>query len=85
MVKSISCGNVLDSSEADTDGDGYVVCLIDLKGWDGAGTAIGDGDCDDNDAATYPNALQVCDGVDNTCTTSGKSADELDTMTEMDM
>ena len=53
-----------------------VVCSIDPSGWDGAGTVIGDGDCDDNDR-TYPNALQVCDGVDSTCTTS-VPADELD-------
>ncbi len=51
----------------DNDGDGY-----------GAGTAMRAcsapsgfvaqaGDCNDNDAATHPGAVEVCDGADNDC------------------
>ena len=35
----------------DTDGDGYK----------------SDVDCDDNNADIFPNAQEVCDGVDNDC------------------
>ncbi|MCO4770199.1 MAG: putative metal-binding motif-containing protein [Deltaproteobacteria bacterium] len=38
--------------EADQDSDGALGC---------------GGDCDDDDPATYPNAEEVCDGVDNDC------------------
>ncbi len=38
--------------QADHDEDGY---------------AIVDGDCDDNDPFTYPNAYEARDGVDNDC------------------
>jgi len=36
----------------DADGDGFAVC---------------DGDCDDETAASYPDNLEVCDGIDNDC------------------
>jgi len=41
--------------EGDPDGDGYL-------SW-----ACGGNDCDDDDAAVYPGADEVCDGVDNDC------------------
>ncbi len=31
------------------------------------GFMINDGDCDDNDAAIHPGALEICDSVDNDC------------------
>ena len=31
------------------------------------GFAIEDGDCDDNNATIYPNAEEICDGIDNNC------------------
>ena len=72
-----SCGNVLDTSEADVDGDGYVACSIDAGGWDGSTSVIGDGDCDDDNANVYPSAPQICDGEDNTCTAT-LPVDEID-------
>lgn len=41
-----------DRMSLDTDGDGYTTMA---------------GDCDDNDAATYPGASEIADGVDNNC------------------
>jgi len=38
--------------EADLDGDGVAGC---------------DGDCDDDDALSYPGAAEICDGADNDC------------------
>ncbi len=38
--------------DADADCDGYL---------------ISEGDCNDNNAAVYPGAIEVCDGVDNNC------------------
>jgi Concanavalin A-like lectin/glucanases superfamily/Putative metal-binding motif len=40
------------ANEADTDGDGFLVC---------------DGDCDDSRASVHPGAPEVCDGLDNDC------------------
>ena len=43
---------VVDKLDEDFDGDGY---------------SEDDGDCDDIDTWTYPNAVEDCDGVDNDC------------------
>ncbi len=53
---------------ADTDGDGYgledgaeMSCdLLD-------GYALSGGDCDDTSASVYPDAEEICDGLDNDC------------------
>lgn len=52
----------------DEDGDGYgepdtgvTSCALQ------AGYALNDGDCDDTDPNIYPEAQEVCDGVDNNC------------------
>jgi hypothetical protein len=34
---------------------------------DGDGVTVGDGDCNDADPAINPNALEVCDTIDNNC------------------
>ncbi len=34
---------------------------------DGDGSAVCDGDCDDNTATAYPGAPELCDGVDSDC------------------
>jgi len=48
---------------ADRDGDGVTSC---------------DGDCDDDDGATYPGADEVCDGADNDCDGSAPGEEDAD-------
>ena len=72
-----SCGNFLDPIETDDDGDGYVECFIDPNGWDGSANVIGGLDCDDAESTVFPQAPQLCDGLDNTCANS-VPLDEID-------
>jgi large repetitive protein len=58
--------NILPTTETDDDGDGYVDCSIDANGWDGSSISGGD-DCDDAENTVYPNAIELCDGLDNDC------------------
>ncbi len=59
----------------DHDNDGTSWCddcddadpTLELNDVDGDGVTTCDGDCDDGDAASYPGALEVCDGADNDC------------------
>src|SRR5690606_23768254 len=56
-----SCNGLID--EADT-----LSCPVDCPDADGDGyrdAACGGRDCDDTNAAIYPGATEVCDGVDN--------------------
>jgi hypothetical protein len=67
---------VSNSSEADRDGDGYVVCT-----WTGTDPAIlGGGDCDNTNASINTAAAEACDGVDTDCNGSADfdSAGEVD-------
>ncbi len=59
----------------DGDGDGHGdpgdrqdACEAPGDGWLSTGY-----DCDDDDAATYPGAPEVCDGVDNDCNGDGEA------------
>ncbi len=48
--------------------DGYIQKITpDLLDYDGDGFSIDDGDCDDRNAVTYPNAPEICDYNDNDC------------------
>ena len=61
-------GNTTPEEERDDDGDGWIECTmdIDLLYWPDS-SIQGDGDCDDDDVETYPDAPEVCDGVYNDC------------------
>jgi hypothetical protein len=60
-------GRGIPRAEVDSDGDGFVTCMIDPGGWVGLDMVIGGGDCSDTDAAVHPLADDVCDGLDNDC------------------
>jgi len=51
----------------DEDGDGYGSCCGEIVNDCEApsGYVADNGDCDDNDATTYPGAPELCDGLDN--------------------
>ena len=40
---------------------------VTLSDQDGDGFAPVDGDCDDENASVYPEAVDICDGIDNDC------------------
>jgi len=48
---------------ADSDGDGFGGVIVSC---DTPGVATG-GDCDDTNAAIFPGAVELCDGLDNDC------------------
>jgi hypothetical protein len=74
------CPLASDPDQADDDADGLGDACDDCRlgatdvDLDGVCDAL---DCDDGDPATFPGALQVCDGVDNTCG-GVVPADEID-------
>ena len=56
--------------------DGYIQKITpDLLDYDGDGFSIDDGDCDDRNTVTYPNATEICDYKDNDC--DGRVDDEV--------
>ena len=59
----VSCRATKDP-EVDTFGLGTT--SVDAVDGDGDGYA-GSDDCNDNDAAQFPDAAEVCDGIDNNC------------------
>jgi len=77
----IQCNGVDDDCDGttedapDADGDGDTVCVdcddtdgaLNLADLDGDGFTTCDGDCDDLEAITFPDAEEICDGMDNDC------------------
>jgi hypothetical protein len=88
------CDGVTDEDEAadagtwyiDYDGDGYGVSGIhDRQACDQPSGFTDDAsDCDDTDASTNPDGVELCDGVDNDCDGSTDEDDALDTSTWYD-
>jgi len=56
-----ACGGDLPADEIDGDGDGYVICDIDINGWDGDGSVTGGLDCDDGDSEEHPDVRWYAD------------------------
>ena len=53
---------------ADVDGDGFGDAASSIQACSApAGYVADNSDCDDSNAAINPNAVEVCDGVDNNC------------------
>ena len=89
-VEDNDCDGVIDDNDADVDGDGATLCDGDCDDLDGAvenldvdgdGVDTCSGDCDDTDPAVYPDAAELCDGIDNDCDGSaldGEADDDSD-------
>ena len=62
-----NCDGSVALIENDNDGDLYVVCDIDIGGWDAGNGIVGGLDCDDENSTVFPDAQERCDGLDNDC------------------
>ncbi|MFN0188380.1 MAG: MopE-related protein, partial [Bacteroidia bacterium] len=51
----------------DADGDGYGAGLATSSCSPIVGSVLVDGDCDDNNAAVNPGAIEICNGIDDDC------------------
>lgn len=51
----------------DLDGDGYGDAQNSFQSCPNPQFIIQSGDCDDSDSSVYPNAPELCDGIDNNC------------------
>jgi len=71
-----------DTWYADSDGDGYGDAAHSAQACDQpSGFEANDDDCDDSDAAVNPDAVEVCDGIDNDCDGTVDGADASDAAT----
>ena len=83
-----TCGGTLPLDEADSDGDSYVECVVADHGWQGNESIIAGIDCDDADAFIFPDAPELCDGIDNNCDSivpSNEIDDDNDNFVECDI
>ncbi len=61
------CDGVPSADEIDNDADGFVECAYNASTWEGDSSVIGGDDCNDSDGTVYPDASELCDGLDNDC------------------
>ncbi len=67
-----------DTFYADADGDGYGDSASTEEACEASsGYVENDDDCDDGDAAVYPYATEVCDGLDNDCDGTADNDEEV--------
>jgi hypothetical protein len=75
------CPQVADPAQEDDDADGIGdacdLCRLGEPDTDQDGVCD-DGDCDDENAAVYPGAPEVCDGLDTACAGRGIPTEEAD-------
>ena len=61
------CDGVIPTDEGDPDSDGYIECFPLGANANPPTSVQGAGDCGPTDNTTFPNATEVCDGIDNNC------------------
>ena len=65
LIGAVSaCGGDSKKDDKPSDDTGTVASLHDA---DGDGVTVGDGDCDDEDAAVHPGRPDACNGQDDNC------------------
>jgi len=65
---SVDCNTPLVDTNCDGFADGdQEACQMDDIDADGDGYSVAEGDCDDGNVNTYPDAMEICDGADNDC------------------
>ena len=62
-----NCYSSIPLNEIDTDGDGYIACVIDSDGWDGSSSVVGGEDCNTTNGQIYPYADEDADSTDDNC------------------
>ena len=70
--KDSDCDGILDGSEQDSDGDGFIDCVIHPNA-NLPDSIDGGEDCNDTVAVINPEAAEVCDGWDNDCDGVGET------------
>ena len=67
LVLTLACsdkGAIIDTNTGDSGSNDTADTTVDL---DGDGWTVGDGDCNDENEAIFPGAVEDCDGIDNNC------------------
>ena len=67
LVLTLACsdkGAIIDTNTGDSGSNDTADLTVDL---DGDGWTVGDGDCNDENEAIFPGAVEDCDGIDNNC------------------
>ena len=70
--------NVTNTYYPDGDGDGYGVASSEIEACEAPdGYSPNNNDCDDSNASVYPNAEELCDGLDTNCDGVGDTLQEF--------
>ena len=63
----ITCLNIPNPDQNDTDQDGFGDACSPQSDMDGDGVSISQGDCNDQDPTISPNLDELCDEIDHDC------------------